>query len=320
MNQFKLGKRTVTILMVWVLYLGSASLLAACAPSNPSSPAVTGDSQLKVLATTTIVGDVVSQVGGENISLTTLLPPGSDPHSFEPNPQDAVKVADAQLIFINGLGLEQFLNPLLENAGSTAPVVSVSDQIQAHPGIIESGESQPDTSQDPHVWMDPNNVMLWVDTIEKTLTAQDPAHAQAYQANAAAYRKQLQDLDAWIREQVAQVPEANRKLVTDHVIFGYFAARYGFEQVGAVIPGYSTEAQPSAQELANLEDAIKTLGVKAIFVGDTVNPSLSEQVAQDTGTQLVFIHTGSLTGPDGNSPTYLDYIRYNVSAVVNALK
>jgi manganese/iron transport system substrate-binding protein len=319
MNQPNLGKRKMTIL-AWGLYLSFVILLAACSPANSNGPAVTGDNKLKVLATTTIVGDVVSQVGGENISLTTLLPPGSDPHSFQPTPQDAVKVAEAQLIFINGLGLEQFLNPLIENAGSTAPVVTVSDQIQAHPGIIEPGQSQPDTRQDPHVWMDPNNVMLWVDTIEKTLTAQDSTHAQAYQANAAVYRKQLQDLDAWIREQVAQIPEANRKLVTDHVIFGYFAARYGFEQVGAVIPGYSTDSQPSAQELASLEDAIKALGVKAIFVGDTVNPSLSEQVAQDTGTRLVFIHTGSLTGPDGNAPTYLDYIRYNVSAIVNALK
>jgi len=123
-----------------------------------------------------------------------------------------------------------------------------------------------------------------------------------------------------VREQVAQVPKAHRRLVTDHQFLGYFAARYGFEQIGAVIPSYSTVAESSAQELAALEDSIRALGVKAIFVGNTVNPSLAQSVADDTGTQLVFILTGSLTEKSGPAANYLDYIRYNVKAIAEALK
>ena len=135
-----------------------------------------------------------------------------------------------------------------------------------------------------------------------------------------AYRQELIDLDQWILEQVAQIPEANRELVTDHQLFIYFANRYGFEQIGAIVPGYSTLSEPSAQELAQLEDAIRELGVRAIFVGNTVNPALAQRVANDTGTKLVFLYTGSLTEATGPAPTYLDYMRFNVQAIVEALK
>jgi len=138
--------------------------------------------------------------------------------------------------------------------------------------------------------------------------------------NAAAYRRELTALDAWIVEQIAQIPAARRVLVTDHVVFGYFAAHYGLEQLGAVVPGYSTLAQPSAREMAALEDATRAYDVPAIFVGSTVNPALAQRVAEDTGMQLVFVYTGSLTAPDGDAATYLAYMRYNVTAVVEALK
>jgi len=159
----------------------------------------------------------------------------------------------------------------------------------------------------------------WVGTIEQTLRQADPANADTYTANASAYREELHELDAWIMEQVAQVPEAQRNLVTDHTAFGYFAHRYGFEQVGAVVPGYSTMAEPSAQELANLEDAINEYQVPAIFVGTTVNPALSERVAEDTGTQLVPLYTGSLSEAGGEADTYLKLMRYNTQAIVAAL-
>ncbi|HIE57944.1 MAG TPA: zinc ABC transporter substrate-binding protein, partial [Anaerolineales bacterium] len=128
------------------------------------------------------------------------------------------------------------------------------------------------------------------------------------------------ELDTWIRQQVANIPPENRKLVTDHVLFGYFADEYGFKQIGALIPGYSTLAEPSAQELAAIEDAIREYNVPAVFVGNTVNPALGGQVAEDTGIKLVTIYTGSLSDENGDAPTYLDYIRYNVTAFVNALK
>ena len=148
----------------------------------------------------------------------------------------------------------------------------------------------------------------------------DPAHAATYKANADAYRAQLRDLDAWVRAQVATIPAENRKLVTDHATYAYFAERYGFEQIGAVVPGYSTAAQPSAQSLADLEDRIAAYGVKAVFVGKTVNPALAQRVASDTGIRLVFLYSGSLTESGGEADSYLSYVKYNVMAVVEGLK
>ena len=142
----------------------------------------------------------------------------------------------------------------------------------------------------------PTPIMWWfgLDNIEQELSKLDPKNTSTYHANAEAYQTELETLDAWIREQVALIPTENRKLVTDHTLFGYFAEEYGFEQVGALIPGYSTLAEPTARELADIEDAIQDLKVKAIFVGNTVNPALAERVSEDTGIQLVFVFTGSL--------------------------
>jgi len=168
--------------------------------------------------------------------------------------------------------------------------------------------------------MDPNNVRVWTRNIAAVLSEMDPANAAAYQANAERYDQTLQTLDAWVQEQIAQIAPENRQMVVDHDAFSYFTQRYGFETVGTVVPGYSTMSAPSAQELAQLEDAIRQLGVKADFVGSTVNPALAEQVAADTGTQLVFLFTGSLSEPGGDADTYENFVRHNVSAIVEALR
>ncbi|MEJ2597428.1 MAG: metal ABC transporter substrate-binding protein [Anaerolineales bacterium] len=305
-------------LFPWGLWLaGLAWVLSAC-----SAPVKTGQSdQLHVVATTTIVGDVVRNIGGDAIQLDVLLPPGSDPHSFDPTPQDVAKVANADLIFANGAGLEVFLTPLLKNADSNAQVVYLSDGIQ----LIRfqsnlPGEESGSGGGDPHTWFDPQNVKLWVQNIEKALIAKDPGNSQTFDANAKRYTQQLNDLDSWIQAQVGQIPPGQRKLVTDHEAFTYFAARYGFQQVGAIVPGYSTLAQPSAQELAALEDAIHKLGVKAVFVGETVNPKMAERVAQDTGVKLVYLYTGALSDSSGPASTYLDFMRYDVNQIVSGLK
>lgn len=313
--------KRVLVGMVWMATL---LLLTSCAGSIQSSPTVQEGQKVRVVATTTLVGDVVKQVGGEWIDLRILLPVGADPHSFEPAPQDAAKLAQADLVFANGLNLEAFLQPLIESAGVAERVVYVSEGIEplslAEEEHGHTGEAHAHGEADPHVWMDPNNVMVWVDNIEKALSAHDPAHAADYAANARTYRQALQDLDAWIREQVAQLPPENRKIVTDHLVFGYFARRYGFEQVGAVVPGFSTMASPSAQELAALETQIRQLGIKAVFVGTTVNPALAQRLAEDVGTKVVTIYTGSLSPADGPAATYLDFMRYNVLALVENLK
>ncbi len=303
-------------------------LLAACARPTPRpggvaevlpalSPAPLGAGEpLRVVATTTIVGDVVARVGGDAIQLTVLLPPGADPHTYEPTPADLTAVAQAHVLFVNGLGLEGFLERTLRNAGDV-PVVPVSAGIR--PRLLEEqGKEEHDGEADPHVWLDVRNVLVWVENIRQALSALDPGHADFYAANAAAYRQELEALDAWILEQVARVPPQNRKLVTNHPAFGYFADRYGFEQVAAVYP-IGPGAEPSAREIAELEETIRRFGVPAVFAETTVNPQLAEQVARDTGVRLVTLYTGSLSGPGGGAETYVAMMQYNVRAIVEAL-
>ncbi|MEW5941745.1 MAG: metal ABC transporter substrate-binding protein [Chloroflexota bacterium] len=285
------------------------ALLALAACSTPASPPP--PSGLSIVATTSLIGDVARQIGGSRVTIRALLPPGADPHAYEPRPQDIAALADADAVLVNGLGLEETLEPLLENAKN---IVVVSEGISALPLAEEPG------GLDPHVWQDPNNVTVWARNLAEAFAQADPAHADEYRTNAEKYVSELTALDAWIVEQVSQIPEANRKLVTDHADFGYFAARYGFEQIGEVIPSVSTGSSPSAQELAALEDAIRASGVKAVFVGTTVNPELSRRVAEDTGVKLVFLFTDSLSAPGGGAETYLELIRYNVNAIVEALK
>ncbi len=302
-----------------ILLLG---LVASVGCTRGAAEPAAGE-RLQVVATTTIVGDVVRQVGGDAVDVSVLLPVGADPHAFEPTPRDVARIARARAIFANGAGLEQFLDPFLASANSQAEVVQVSDGValrRLEAGHGAEGAAHGEDGADPHVWTDPNNVVVWTRNIEGALARLDAAHAGHYHANAEAYRAQLQALDAWVREQVAQVPPASRRLVADHEALGYFAARYGFEQVGTLFPGFSTLAEPSAQDLAALEDAIRRQGVKAVFVGSTVNPSLARRVAADTGVRLVTLHTGSLTAPGGEAGTYLAYMRHNVSAIVQALR
>ena len=277
--------------------------------------------RLQIVATTSIVADVVANVGGDLIDLTALMPVGADPHSFEPTPQDVAALNDAHVVFINGAGLEKSLEPLLESAEAADEVVPMSHGIELLEFEDErEHEGEHNHGADPHTWTDPNLVTVWTHTIEQALSALDPANVERYEANAEAYEAELKKLDTWIREQVILISEVERRSITDHSIFGYFAERYGFTQVGTIDPGYSTLAEPSAKELADLESTIRELGVRAVFVGKTVNPSLAETVAQDTGTQLVFLYTGSLSKEGGEAAIYLDYMRYNVNAIVSALK
>lgn len=278
--------------------------------------------KLQVVATSNIVADIVSQVGDDAIELTPLLPLGDDPHTYTATPQDMVVVANAHVIFANGAGLEaEFLPKLTPN--TDAPVVYVSQGIEFRAfkatDIEEVDHEYAREGVDPHTWMTPVNAITFVHNIEHALGALDPANASIYEANAKRYEAELESLDEWVKEQIATIPAGNRKLVTDHETFGYYADRYGLEQIGAVIPGFSTGTEPSARELATLEDSIHRYGVRAVFVGTTVNPSLVQQVAADTGVQLVTLYTGSL-GPMGSGvETYVDYIRYNTTAIVDGL-
>ncbi len=278
-------------------------LIAAC-----SWPATS----LRIVCSTTIVGDVVARVAGEGNGLSVLLPVDADPHAFEPTPQDLVAIARADVVFLSGAGLERNLDPIL--GAATGLVVALSD------GLNLLGSDEPDHERaDPHVWFDPTNVGAWVDRIVAVLSDLDPAGEPEYRTRGAAYRSELAELDAWIEGEVGRLPEERRLLVTDHAVFGYFAARYGFDQVGTVFPGLSSLSEPSARDVAALEEAIASLDVPVIFVGTTVNRSLAERIAADTGTRVVALYTGSLSGPDGPAASYLDLMRYDVRTIVEGL-
>ncbi|MCH7663057.1 MAG: zinc ABC transporter substrate-binding protein [Chloroflexi bacterium] len=277
-----------------------------------SNPNEIDTGKLKVVATTSILADVVAEIGADLVDLNVLLPPGADAHTFQPTPGGIALVASADAIFINGLGLEAFLQNLLDNAGGGALVLSVSTGIE--PLALAADEL------DPHVWLDPANVMLWADVIAAALSELDPENADGYRANADAYQAELRALDAWIQAQVAEIPVERRLLVSDHHAFGYFAARYGFEIVGAIIPGISTLAEPSARQMAALQDAIRESGAPAIFVSDVGNAVLAQRLADDTGVQTVLAYIGALSGKDGPAATYIQLMRFNVEAIVRALR
>ena len=269
-------------------------------------------SQITVLCTTTIVGDVVREIAGDDASVTVLMPVGADPHAFQASPRDAIAVEAADLVFLSGAGLEGSLAPLLQAARGR--VVDLSSELALRQNLL------PDEGGfDPHVWFDPRNVAAWSETIVHVLAMADPDHASVYRARADAYLDELADLDRWIRDRVATVPEEARRLVTDHEAFGYFAELYGFEQIGTIFAGYSTLSEPSARELAALEDAIRAAGVPCLFVGTTIPSDLAERVAADTGTRIVFLYTCSLSEPGGPAATYLDLMRFDIEQIVEGL-
>lgn len=317
---------------IWIAIGGLLLALAACQPAPAGSPAE--DRRLRVIATTSIVGDVVRQIGGEAIALTVLLPTGADPHTFAASPQDAARIAEADVVFAVGAGLEAFLEPLLREAGERARHVELAAGIPLRP--FEAGELEEEHEHgeeeghahgphthgpmDPHVWLDPTHVITWTFTIEETLSQLDPGRAAFFRRNAEAYRAELRALDEWIRAQVAEIPPERRLLVTEHQVFGYFAHRYGFVQAGVILPGVSTAAQPSAQEIARLEETIRARGIRAIFVSSTVDPTLARRIAEDTGARLVRLYVDSLSEPGGEADSYIRMMRYNVQAIVEALR
>lgn len=293
--------------------------LAACAGAAP----------LRIVATTTIVGDIARSVAGERATVTVLLPVNADPHAFDPSPRDAALLAGADVILINGLGLESFLEPLLDSLGERAghTVVSLSDGIATRhaeehdhdrhadePGDHEHGDI------DPHVWLDPRLLLAWVDNLERALAERAPADASYFAGRAAQTRRMLEDLDAWIQAQVSGVPAGRRLFATDHDEFGYFADRYGFTIVGCIVPSLTTLAEPSARGLAELERTLAAHGARVIVVGQSGNPALAERLAHDTGARVVRLYTGSLGSVGGPAGTYRDYMMYNVTALVEALR
>jgi len=292
------------LIFLWLLPI---LLLSACGQN--ASP--TGTADPVILTSTTFLADITRNIAGDRVTVESLLPIGTDPHSYQPTPQDAARIVDSKLLIINGADYEHFIESLLENAGGKREVVEASAGI--NPGM-EAG------NVDPHMWLDPNNVIVYVENIREALTHFDPDGAAIYRSNADAYIKELKNLDTWITGQVSQIPAGNRLLVTNHEAFGYFAKQYGFTIVGTLIESFSSDASPSAKQMAGLIDQIKTSDAPAIFLDASDNESLAKQIADETGVSVVTdLHLESLTdGPP--AATYIDMMKDNVTLIVDALK
>lgn len=282
-----------------------AGLLLACHGPATETPS------LRVVAVETFLADIAQNVAGERLQVQSLLPPGVEPHDYEPTPRDIARVAECDLLIVNGAGLEGFLERLLEGAGGQARVIVASA------GLVAEGADP----VDPHFWLDPNRVIRYVENIRDGLSQADPEGRALYARNAEAYIAQLQALDRWIAGQVQEIPTDRRLLVTDHQELGYFADRYGLRIIGSIVPGTSPEAAPSARQLAQLVEDIRSGGVPAIFVGEQENLQLAQQIAAEAGIRVVGgLYTHSLSGPDGPAPTYIEMMRHNTRLIVEALK
>ena len=289
-------------------------VMAGCRP--PSSEAEDGSTQ--VLAVESFLADVTRNLTRERMAVTALIPRGMDPHAFEPTPRDVAIIHESEILIINGAGFEEWLDETLENAGGERQLIEASAGLTAREA--RPGELETEHENDPHFWLDPLNVIHYVENIRDGLAQFDPEGAELYQSNASAYIQQLTELDAWINEQIAQVQPERRVLITNHESFGYFAERYGFTVVGTIVQSFSSDSAPSAQQMAALIDQIKEADAPAIFLAASDNPDLAHQIAAETGVHVITdLHVESLTdgAPAG---TYIDLMRSNVTKLVDALK
>ena len=288
-----------------------AVLAAGCGSDNGGSA---GPGQVKVVATTTQLGDWARAVGGERAKVVQLLKPNTDPHDYEPRPSDVRETADAKLVLVSGDRLDHWMSDVVKQAGGDPSVVDLGARAPVKlPGETEGEEA---SKFDPHWWHDPRNAEAAVTVIRDALTEANPDAKGVYARNAAAYLAKLRALDRGIAACVDRVPAAQRKLVTDHDAFNYFARRYGIAVVGAVIPSQTTQAQASAKDVAALSKLIRREGVKAVFPESSINPKLARAIASQTGATSDLTLYGDTLGPKGSSgATYLSMEQANADAM-----
>jgi zinc/manganese transport system substrate-binding protein/manganese/iron transport system substrate-binding protein len=308
----------------WSLLTVLALVAAACqGPAGSPGPATgsgapvsggaasPGPNALKVVTTTTVFADIVQNIGGSRVAASSIIPPGVGPEDYEPKPDDARKLADAKLIISNGVGLDDFLDRLLASGtGGQTPHLVLGDGI---PVLTVDGEAN------PHFWLDPSLVKAYyLPAIAAKLTELDPDGKVTFDANVASYGAQLDALDTELKAEVATIPEANRKLVTFHDAFPYFAKHYGFELVGVILANVGQD--PSAADLAALVEKVKSAGVKAVFSEAQFSPKLTQTLAEEAGvTSVVTTLYNDALGPNP-ADTYLGLMRWNVSQIVPVLK
>jgi ABC-type Zn uptake system ZnuABC Zn-binding protein ZnuA len=292
--------------------IGPALLLlalacAACGGGGASGPDPEG---LRVVTTTTVFADIVDHVGGSRVAVMSIIPSGVGPEDYEPKPDDARKLADAQLVVSNGVGLDDFLDRLIASAGEAPPRLVLGDGI---PALTVDGE------ENPHFWLDPTLVrQFYLPAIAAKLAELDPAGREEYEANAESYGAELDALDAELKDELAQIPAANRKLVTFHDAFPYFARHYDFELIGVILANVGQE--PNASELADLVETVRNAGVTAVFSEAQFSPKLTQTLADEAGIRKVVttLYNDALGPPPADS--YLGLLRWDVDQIVAALK
>jgi zinc/manganese transport system substrate-binding protein len=264
---------------------------------------------LKVVTSFSILGDLVRNVGGNSIEVTTLVGPDSDAHVYSPTPADAKKIADAKLIIVNGLGFEGWLPRLVQASGGKVKIVTATDGIAP----LRLGNDA-----DPHAWQSVGNAKVYVANIRTALSAADPANAERYRANAEAYLAKLDALDREVRDAMAKLPPARRKVISTHNAFGYFAAAYGIEFIAPL--GVSTESEPSARDIAKIITQVKQAKIPAVFLENVTDPRLMQRISAETGARVGgTLYSDGLTGEKGDAPTYIDMVRHNIKALTRAL-
>ncbi|MCW2954428.1 MAG: zinc transporter substrate-binding protein, partial [Conexibacter sp.] len=294
---------------------GGSGTKGATAANAANGTAGGGAARVKVIATSTQLGDLVRTIGGDAADVTQILQPNTDPHDYEPRPNDVKQTAGAKIVFESGDNLDKWMAKVIDQSGGKPTVVDLANSnVDRQPGQAGGRDA---STYDPHWWHDPTNVEAAVPVIRDALMAADAAGKATYAANADAYLAKLRTLDAGIETCFAAIPASQRKLVTDHDAFNYFAKRYGVTVVGAVIPSQTTQAQASAGDVAKLVKVIEAQGVRAVFPESSINPKLANAIARETGASANYTLYGDTLGPQGSKgATYLAMEQANADAMV----
>jgi zinc/manganese transport system substrate-binding protein len=290
--------------------LAMMTSLAILAIATPS----VAQEKLKVLATFSILADMVKNVGGDRVEVTALVGPNSDAHVYSPAPADARKVADAKVVITNGLGFEGWMSRLVKASGTKARPAVATKGVKAR----RQGGGHGHSNTDPHAWQSVANAKIYVANIRAALIAADPAGKATYEANAKAYLAKLDELDKAVKSAVASIPKDRRKVITTHEAFGYFQQAYGIDFIAP--QGVSTESEASARDVARIITQIKKQRIPAVFLENVTDPRLIERIAKESGARIGGkLYSDALTEEKGDAPTYIDMIRHNVRQLSAAL-
>jgi zinc/manganese transport system substrate-binding protein len=268
---------------------------------------------MPVVASFSILGDIVKQVGGDAVAVTVLVPPGGDVHTYDPRPSDVLAIRAARVVVVNGLGLEGWMDRLVSGASGGAVRVVASTGVKPR-SMSEGGRAV----TDPHAWQDPRNAVIYADVIADALSRADPPDADLYRANADRFIAQVRETDAWIERTLSPIPPAQRRIITSHDAFGYYGARYGIAFRG--VQGIDTESEPTPRDIATLAAQIRRDHIRVVFVENMTDPRFAAALAREAGAVVgPTVYSDSLSPPAGPAASYIAMLRYNTSAFAAAL-